>query len=200
MKLLSSILILAALLFNTKLNAQNFDANILRSVNTNRNQSLDNAFIFITNTGAPVAFGSSIITLGAGLIKKDKLLQEKGLEIFASVAISSTAGFLLKRMVNRSRPFADYAFIDPYKKDTDYSFPSNHTTAAFATATSLSINFKKWYVAVPAYTWAGLVGYSRMHLGVHYATDVFAGAILGSGTALITHKANQWLQKKKKKN
>jgi membrane-associated phospholipid phosphatase len=53
-------------------------------------------------------------------------------------------------------------------------------------------------VVAPAYTWAGLVAYSRMHLGVHYPTDLIAGAVLGSGTAILTHKANQWLQNKKK--
>jgi membrane-associated phospholipid phosphatase len=75
-----------------------------------------------------------------------------------------------------------------------HSFPSGHTSNAFVTATSLSLNFKKWYVILPTYAWATAVGYSRMHMGVHYPSDVFAGAIVGAGSALITYKANQWIK------
>jgi membrane-associated phospholipid phosphatase len=77
--------------------------------------------------------------------------------------------------------------------------PSGHTSTAFATATSLSMAYPKWYVIIPSYAWASSVGYSRMHLGVHYPSDVFIGAIVGSGSAFLTHKANQWLEKKSRK-
>jgi membrane-associated phospholipid phosphatase len=78
--------------------------------------------------------------------------------------------------------------------------PSAHTSSAFATATSLSLAFPKWYVVVPSFVWASSVGYSRMHLGVHYPSDVLVGALVGSGSAFLTQKANQWLNKKREKN
>lgn len=77
--------------------------------------------------------------------------------------------------------------------------PSGHTSTAFATATSLSLAYPKWYVVAPSFVWAGAIGYSRMHLGVHYPSDVLAGAIVGSGSAYLTYKANQWINKKRKK-
>jgi membrane-associated phospholipid phosphatase len=178
---------------------QNWDAEILRAVNTNRNKSLDKTFIFITDTELPVSVGVPLITLGAGYISKNKELQRKGWENFGSLAIGYAITYSLKRIVDRDRPIAKYSFIDPYKTSTKNSFPSGHSTVAFSTATSLSINFKKWYVVVPAYLWAGAMGYSRLHLGVHYPSDVLAGAIIGSGSAWLSHRANKWLHKKKNK-
>lgn len=99
----------------------------------------------------------------------------------------------LKYAINRDRPYAKYpALINPYQIDNDPSFPSGHTSTAFATAASLSINFKKWYVVVPAYAWAASVGYSRLYLGQHYPTDVLAGAAIGVGSAYLSN----WLNKK----
>ena len=68
---------------------------------------------------------------------------------------------------------------------------------AFATATTLTLECKKWYVAVPAYAWAAGVGYSRMYLGEHYPSDVIAGAVVGAGSAWLSHWATQKLFHKK---
>src|SRR5690606_16926546 len=92
----------------------------------------------------------------------------------------------------RPRPFVKYP-IDIIKRDHagKYSFPSGHTSSAFATATILSLSYKKWYVTGPSFLYAGLVGYSRMRLGVHYPTDVLGGLIIGVGAGLLTWKLDQ---------
>ena len=199
MKLLHRFLAITicCLVFHCAAMCQNLDANLMRSINTNRNKSLDGFFTFVTNTECPVSIGAPVITLGAGFITKDKKLQRKGWENLASFTVSYIASSRLKKLFDRERPAVKYSFVDPYSNITQNSFPSGHTTFAFSTATSLSINFKKWYVVVPAYLWAGAMGYSRIHLGVHYPSDVLAGAILGTGSAWFTHKASNWLQKKK---
>ena len=44
--------------------------------------------------------------------------------------------------------------------------------------------------------WAASVGYARMYEGVHYPTDVLAGALVGAGSAWVTYKFQQWMDKK----
>lgn len=105
----------------------------------------------------------------------------------------------MKKGVGRERPAVnDPAFVAVLDLHNN-SFPSGHTSEAFSMATSLSMKYPKWYVIVPAFAYAGYTGYSRLYLGVHYPTDVLAGAIVGSGSAWLTCKLNQWLHPVKKK-
>jgi undecaprenyl-diphosphatase len=78
------------------------------------------------------------------------------------------------------------------------SFPSGHTSEAFSLATSLTLVLPKWYVIAPAYTFAGLVGSSRMYLGAHYPSDIIAGALVGSGAAWLSYQFNKKLLQRKK--
>ncbi len=59
------------------------------------------------------------------------------------------------------------------------------------------MEYPKWYIIAPSFAWASAVGYSRMHLGVHYPSDVVSGAIVGSGSAYISYKLNKWINKKR---
>ena len=177
--------------------AQNLDIDILKDINQDRNQNLDKPFNSISKSVYPLSFAFPISLLGSGLIKKDKNLQRQGITSLATLAISMGTTYSLKKIINRDRPYITYPNIQPYYIENDPAFPSGHTTAAFSTATSLSLTVKKWYVVVPAYTWAGAVAYSRLHLGVHYPSDVLAGAVIGAGSAWLCYKANRWLQRKK---
>jgi len=100
---------------------------------------------------------------------------------------------LLKPIVHRTRPGDAYPNeIFPNSATHGGSFPSGHTTLAFATATTIALENKKWYIVVPAYIWAGSVGYSRMYLGKHYPSDILAGTVIGIGGAYL----GRWLTKK----
>lgn len=187
------------LLFSSTLFAQNFDINTLRSINLHRNENLDPTFKHISNSYAVVSIGTPLTMYAVGLINKDLDLRKDAIFIGESVAASVFITIALKETIKRDRPFTSYPEIEKLSSAGGYSMPSGHTSIAFATATSLSMAYPKWYVIAPSFVWASAVGYSRMHLGVHYPTDVVAGALIGSGSAYLTFKINKWINKKRNK-
>ena len=177
--------------------AQNLDIDLLRKINLERNQALDPTFKFVTNSVSPVGLGAPLIVTSVGLIQKNKALKNKGYYIGATLLTSTIVTTTVKFTIDRERPFVTYPDIQKLTAAGSPSFPSGHTSEAFATATSLSLAFPKWYVIAPAYVWAGAAGYSRMHLGVHYPSDVLVGALVGAGSAWLCHELNERLQNKK---
>ncbi|MDO9373978.1 MAG: phosphatase PAP2 family protein [Ferruginibacter sp.] len=171
--------------------SQNVDIDILRSLNPKNPHAVywkaaSSSYLLVSGTAT---FG----TLAYALIKKDTAMQHNAGETILALAIDVVATEGLKRLINRTRPQYDYPTeVYVVSKTQGKSFPSGHTSFAFATATSFAIQYKKWYVVVPAYLWAGSVGYSRMYLGKHYPSDVLGGAIVGAGSSLLSH----WLNKK----
>jgi membrane-associated phospholipid phosphatase len=178
--------------------SQNIDIDLLKDINLNRNKQFDGVFRSITNSAAPVAYAVPILLLGYGLIKKDSITNQNAIYIGSTIVLSEIISTIIKHSVNRPRPFITYSFIEKVSSGGSPSFPSGHTSDAFALATSVSMAYPKWYVIIPSYAWAGAVGYSRMDLGVHYPSDVLAGAIIGAGSAYLCYKGQQWLHKRRK--
>jgi membrane-associated phospholipid phosphatase len=193
------ILFLIVLFCFTNSYAQNADIDLLRDINLNRDKSLDPTFKLITNSATPISIATPIIIYSVGMINNDKDLKKKAVFIGETFLVNAFITTALKYSVKRDRPFVTYPDIDKETSGGSSSFPSGHTSTAFANATSLSMAFPKWYVIVPSFIWAGTVGYSRMDLGVHYPSDVLAGAIVGSGSAYLSYKLNKWINKKKNK-
>jgi undecaprenyl-diphosphatase len=115
--------------------------------------------------------------------------------------LNGASTWIVKTTAQRTRPFDQYPdLIDSPYHPEDYSFPSGHTSWAFQWATATSLYAKKWYVTVPCYAYAASIGFSRMAMGVHYPSDVLAGALLGSGSAWLSMKLNQKLFERKSKS
>lgn len=186
--------------FTTQITAQNADIDILKSLNSPTPNGLRQYSIFISNTTIAVTVTTPIVMGIVALIEKDDELLKNALYVGASIGVDGVLTYGLKKAVSRPRPYDIYpGIINPYTAERSYSLPSGHTSLAFTTATALSMKYPKWYVIAPTYFWACSVGYSRMNLGVHYPSDVLAGAILGAGSAFVTYKINDWFWKKHEK-
>ena len=187
------VVIIFLLLLPAVLYSQNLDISILRSINSPETLPSDNFFRFVSNSEIYIALGIPSGMAIAGLVKDDEDLFRNACVIFGSAALTSGITLILKYSVDRDRPFVTYPDITKKTDVNSPSFPSGHTSSAFSTATSLSLEYPKWYIIVPSFAWAGTVGYSRMHLGVHYPSDVLAGAVIGAGSAWIAHAVNKRL-------
>ncbi len=170
--------------------AQNFDVDLLKRINPQNPSSgyWQNTSNSVYWAGAAVPAG----TLVYGLISGDEHAKHASFDLFISVGANMFITDMMKRSIRRSRPMDNYPGTIFSSPSSDMSMPSGHTSMAFATATTLSLQYKKWYVTVPAYAWAASVGYSRMYLGKHYPTDVLGGAAVGVGMGYASH----WLNKK----
>lgn len=174
-------------LFPLKLKAQSawqrFDDKVLIDLSEKRTPEKTDFFLFLSNHNDWVNVGVPVGLLAGGIIADDKRMRQNALYVASSSAVNVLFTMLIKKVVKRPRPFLANVKIKAVYQPSHYSFPSGHTSTSFTTATALSQAYPKWYVIVPSYLWAGSVGYSRLYLGVHYPTDVAAGAILGAGTA-----------------
>ncbi|MET0242850.1 MAG: phosphatase PAP2 family protein [Flavitalea sp.] len=178
-------------LFANVVLAQNWETRTLMKINPSDPSS---KFLRgITNSTYVISAAAPVAVLITGFAKDDPALKRKALVMIAGTVIQAGATTILKDIVKRDRPAETHpTLIFPYEDKNGKSFPSGHTGFAFATATSLTLQFPKWYVAAPAFAWAGAVGYSRMYLGVHYPGDIAAGAVVGAGSAFLAH----WLNRK----
>ncbi len=130
--------------------------------------------------------------------KKARYVALKGAEAWL---LTGGATVVLKQLFHRQRPnegaFADpYYWLGPFALTSENtSFPSGHTSTAWAVAAVVATSYDAWWVKGLSYGFASLAGLSRIHDNKHWASDVFVGALLGwwVGNSLVKNKSNlQW--------
>jgi len=100
---------------------------------------------------------------------------------------------ILKPFVARIRPFdIDTAIQLLIPRPTDFSFPSGHTAAAFATVSALYFCRRKLWIATLVL--ALLIAFSRLYLYVHYPSDVAAGILIGFFFGFIGYKLTEYME------
>ena len=94
--------------------------------------------------------------------------------------------FTIKPLVARERPWLVIeGFVNLVPEHDPHSFPSGHTNAAFAFAVALCMAAPKRWMKVTAVCLAAVMGLSRLYVGVHFPSDVLAGAVIGSLCGLL---------------
>lgn len=162
---------------------QTFDDHTLEYLAAGRTPGQTKTWLFISNTNDYVNVAIPAGLLVAGIIDHNPDMRQNALYVASSTATTFLLNTLIKKLVKRPRPFISNTHLTAVYQPKSTSFPSGHTSSAFSSATALARAYPKWYVIAPSFLWSSAVGYSRMYLGVHYPTDVTAGALLGVGTA-----------------
>ena len=107
----------------------------------------------------------------------------------ASFIASGIITPVLKNIAGRVRPNSTASTFQFKPFSGNYSFPSGHTTQAFAVASVIAGHYDAWWVKILAYGTASAVGYSRIQQNQHFASDVVAGALIGYtvGRTVVRH-------------
>lgn len=193
-RLLLSLLLPCLMAFAAS--AQNWDINTVHRINGWDGKFIRNYNKAISKSEPYLAVGVPVAMAVAAWIKDDRALLKDAVYVGTTVAGTFVLTYGMKYIFNRQRPYEKYPDrVHPYSYEDSPSFPSGHTSTAFALATSLCIKYPKWYVIAPSALWACSVGVSRMNEGVHYPSDVLAGAAIGAGCAVANIYINRWLNK-----
>jgi undecaprenyl-diphosphatase len=143
---------------------------------------LDHALPWLTYLGSHYAFILFIILCWI-ITKQRKVFRY----LVLLYAIQLTVIYSLKFLIQRQRPFLFLEMASKLSKGPgeilDPSFPSAHANFSFMMATLLALWFPRYWIIF--FIIAGFVSWTRIYLGLHYPTDVIAGALLGYGITKI---------------
>lgn len=168
------------------------DHRIKEFVQANKSEFTEDVAYFAEMGGSQAQWGLAASYL-VGTILKNPKLKRASVVAMSSLIISGALSQGLKMLFARERPYrsehTQWNFHGPGRYSLEHrSFPSGHTTAAFAVASSIATAYDSKVVKVLAYTAATLTGISRIHDNKHWASDVFMGAALGTAMGIFITK------------
>ncbi|MGL4739555.1 MAG: phosphatase PAP2 family protein [Sarcina sp.] len=150
------------------------DYRCMYAVTKLHNPILNSIMIFFTTIGD---FGAVWLLLAA-IFLFFKKLRKVGILIFLGELLNIIVVTILKDTIQRPRPFLTLPNYHPLiTPPTSFSFPSGHASSAIVAALIIAYYLKKW--AIPAFTLAFIIGFSRIYVGVHYPSDVIVGFLIG---------------------
>jgi len=126
-----------------------------------------------------------------GIVMDNQIHRREGVLAYETYLWSAAALGAAKWVAGRQRPEQTGDPFRWFPKEHASSFPSGHTVQAFAAATLISEHYRSPYITVPAYVAATSVGVSRALANKHWASDVLAGAALGTAIAHLLRKRHE---------
>lgn len=160
-----------------------FDRDLKSDQGGARNGTLAGLTDFGSRASNPfLHIGMVAVLYGAGAATESPQVMRLGEELGEALFLADGASFVLKEAIGRGRPntgdgssrYRPFSFRDDYQ-----SLPSMHTASSFAIAHVLASKTQSLPVKLLCYAAAGFVGFSRVHQGEHWATDVLLGAAIG---------------------
>src|SRR5262245_22305590 len=135
---------------------------------------------------SPLTFaaGLSAATLAGGLALHNKKLLQTTRLLVEAVLFTEVLTACSKGIFGRARPYLDHGARDfnffLFGSSEDFkSMPSGHVSSAFALMTVIAKQYRRWYIQIPAYTFAVSVAMQRMTSRNHWASDTIVGGALG---------------------
>ena len=176
------------------------DRSIARRLTNERSKA--NRFLNGSSKGVELIADPGSIIIGSSLYLVGRFTNHPDIEDLGwhgteAVLLGGATAWVLKGLTGRARPFVtgdstahDFKFGGGFGNADRQSFPSGHTTAAFAAAAAVTSEAERmwphhfWLVAPAMYGGASLVGLSRMYHDKHWASDVALGAAIGTFSGL----------------
>jgi undecaprenyl-diphosphatase len=149
-----------------------------------RHDAVEDPLLFYVNASEALFIATLAIVFLAARGAANAAWRRASLAAVLSAGLGLAVGKVISELVDRARPFV----ADPHgvhlftAHAADPGFPSDHATAAFAIATAIFLRKRGWGTA--ALVAATILSIGRVALGVHYPSDVLAGAALGTAAAL----------------
>ena len=159
------------------------DISVFKFINNgDHTTQLDSAMILLSDYGREVVW--SLVVIGL-IVFGGKKERKTAITLILLVVILAPLGAVVKAAEPRGRPYAvlpgTRLLVSP---ENDSSFPSGHTLIVAGGAVVALVCLRKAF-SIPLTIEAALVSYSRIYVGVHYPTDVIAGALLGTSVAFL---------------
>jgi undecaprenyl-diphosphatase len=163
------------------------DPSLLHAVNDFlfRHDAVEDPLLFYVNASEALFVATLAIVFLAARGSRYLAWRRAAVAAVLSAGLGLLAAKVISELVDRARPFV----AEPHQVHlfaahaADPGFPSDHATAAFAIAVAILLRKRTWgWVAL---AFATVLAIGRVGLGVHYPSDVIAGAALGAAAALL---------------
>jgi undecaprenyl-diphosphatase len=174
------------------------DQSLLLFLNSFHNEFWDKAVTLFTSIEIWIPFYTLIIYVIIKTYKKNSIYILIG--IVLAIVVSDQFSGLIKNMVQRWRPTQDPVLgslvHNVYNRGGAYGFFSAHAANTFTMAIITARLFKNQIYTILIFTWAVLVSYTRIYIGLHYPGDILSGWIWGILTGLAIYQLMIFVQKR----